>query len=70
MCLVREGRTVRRVPKAESDPQGNWVQSDWSERRVNWESLVCLDTRGDKAPRVHSVSQGSPGRTERREHGV
>lgn len=68
-CRDPEERTDPRDLKANPDPAEK--QDPWApqERRVNSESLDCLDTLEDKDLRAPLVSMASLERTERKEQG-
>lgn len=64
-----EERTVPRGPRVAQVSQEMPVLSVQTERRVNWEFLVCPDTQEDKDQRDLRVSKASLAPTERKELG-
>lgn len=67
VCSGPVERMGLRAPKAELVPAASQVPSDMLERKVNWASQDCQDTRGDKDRRAPAGSQGFPEPTERKE---
>lgn len=68
-CLAPEVKMVLRVPRASQDPMVKLVPWAQLERRENSESLDCLGTLEDKAPRAPMASMDSPGQMAKREQG-